>query len=70
MSMSKVKVTRDKTWKIAALSPFTTHCNACAIRRRLQVTSSSSRRHHSVAAGGDGVTAVHADDNLRAVYVW
>ena len=33
-------------------------------------TASSSRRYDSVTAGGDGVTAVHDDGGLRAVYVW
>jgi len=32
MSRSKVKVTRDKTWKTAASSPLTIHCKACAVR--------------------------------------
>ena len=38
--------------------------------RRRPYAASSNRRYHCVAAGGDGVMAVHADVGLRAVYVW
>jgi len=33
----------------------------------MQYTVRSSRRLHCVAAGGDGVTAVHVDGGLRVV---
>jgi len=72
MSTSNVKRQghRDKTGKTAKSSPLTMHYKAYAVRRTLQVTSRTSRRHNSVAAGGDGVTAVHDDGGLRAVCVW
>jgi len=56
---SKVKVTRDKTEIIAASSPMTMHCKACAVCAANDV---QQRRDHSVSAeGGDRVTEVHGD---------
>ena len=56
ISRSKVKVLRDKKTKNCMVSRG---CRPNAARR--------SGRLHCVAAGGDGVTAVHADGDLLAV---
>ena len=58
---SKVKVTRDKKRKTAETSPLTVHSKACA---SAPYATCSSRRYHCIPAGGDMVTAVHADGGL------
>jgi len=69
MSRSKVKVTMDKTGKTAASSPLTRHCEACAVHCSVW----SKWRHAEVYRTiplPPGVTGVHADNGLHAVYVW
>jgi len=56
MSTSKVKVTGTKNEKLLSHLP---------LKRRAPYSAYSSRRYHCVAAGGDRVTAVHADGGLR-----
>ena len=65
MSMSKVKVIRDKTGKTAESSPLTMHCNACAVRGK----GAAGDGTIAWPPGRDGVTGAHADGSLRAVYV-
>jgi len=60
-----VHVTRDKSGKTAASLPLIMHCKACAVH---------CKRCHPAADGTIasqlGVTGVHTDGGLCAVYVW
>ena len=56
MSRSKVKVSKGFS------SPLTMHCKASH--------TPYAANDVTVAAGGDGLTGVHYDGGVRAVYVW
>ena len=51
-----------KKLKTAESFPLTVHSKACATA---PYAARSSRLYHRVTAGGDRMTAVHADDGLR-----
>ena len=60
---SKVKVTRNKkNEKIAESSPLTMRSRACAVAGRIRSTQQQTIPLR--AAGGDRLTAVHADGGL------
>ena len=66
MSRSKVKgqgYQGQKKRKTAKSSPLTMHCKACAVRCKRQAADGS-------IPWPPGVTGVHADGGLPAVYVW
>jgi len=67
--MSMSPGTKQKT---AESFPLTMQCIVTSLTRtpKNMQTTCSRRRDYCVAAGGDGVTGVHADGGLRAVYVW
>ena len=62
---SKVKVTGTKNGKMLSHPHWQCMVRWCMCCR--PYAACSSRRVHSVAAGGDGVTAVHVDVGLHAV---
>jgi len=65
MSRSKVKVIGIKKRETAESSPLTMQGKAGAVRRTVAADDTIAS-----TPGVDGVTAVHADDGLLAVYVW
>jgi len=68
---SKVKATRDNiNEKLLSNTHWQCILRPAPYALRCKWRQSDVRWHRYVAAGGDGVTAVHAEGGVRDVYVW